>query len=154
MHLCARMQPHHTWDSYVLWLFRVKCASTSLWTSSLTFLHLQVTLPDYHFPWLCILWLSQNSPSSLESTHFLTDHMFHLHGIPTDLVSDRGPQFILLVWKQFCSVTGATNRLTAQKVSQELESAFSCMVQFNLECTPGWTEFTIPWCPLLPASPH
>ncbi|XP_056289619.1 vascular endothelial growth factor A-A isoform X3 [Pseudoliparis swirei] len=33
-------------------------------------------------------------PSALETSQLLTQHVFRLHGIPADIVSDRGPQFI------------------------------------------------------------
>ncbi|KAI3358929.1 hypothetical protein L3Q82_015322 [Scortum barcoo] len=58
-------------------------------------------LPIPHRPWsLILLWTSSlvshhpKLPSALETASLLTDHVFfRLHGLPTDIVSDRGPQF-------------------------------------------------------------
>lgn len=46
-------------------------------------------------------------PSALETAQLLTQHVFWLHGIPLDIVSDRGPQFTSRVWKEFCAELGA-----------------------------------------------
>ncbi|XP_016116545.1 neuronal acetylcholine receptor subunit beta-3-like [Sinocyclocheilus grahami] len=48
--------------------------------------------------------------ASHETTDLLVQHDFRLHGIPLDIVSDRGPQFASPVWKAFCHVLGATYR--------------------------------------------
>lgn len=48
-----------------------------------------------------------SSPTALETARFLTTHIFRLHGIPGDIVLDRGPQFTSRVWKEFCSALGA-----------------------------------------------
>ncbi|KAL0170806.1 hypothetical protein M9458_035402, partial [Cirrhinus mrigala] len=32
-------------------------------------------------------------PSARETAQLMTDHVFRLHGLPTDVVSDRRPQF-------------------------------------------------------------
>lgn len=45
--------------------------------------------------------------TALEMAKLLTDHVFRLHSIPQDTVSDRGPQFTSQVWKEFCTVLGA-----------------------------------------------
>lgn len=33
-------------------------------------------------------------PSANETTNLLTQHVFCLHGIPSDIISEEGPQFI------------------------------------------------------------
>lgn len=35
------------------------------------------------------------------------EHIFQLHGIPAEVVSDRGPQFSSQVWKAFCTTLRA-----------------------------------------------
>lgn len=35
------------------------------------------------------------------------EHIFQLHGIPAEVVSDRGPQFSSQVWKAFCTALRA-----------------------------------------------
>ncbi|KAI3357652.1 hypothetical protein L3Q82_016070 [Scortum barcoo] len=52
-------------------------------------------------------------PSALETASLLTDHVFRLHGLPTDIVSDRGPQFTSQVWTAFCKALGATPSLSS-----------------------------------------
>lgn len=52
-------------------------------------------------------------PSACESAQLLIKHVVWIHGIPTDKVSDRGPQFISQVWKAFCKALGATASLSS-----------------------------------------
>lgn len=71
-------------------------------------------------------------PSAQETADLLALHVFRLHGIPADIVSDRGPQFFSQVWKAFCSALGATVSLSsghhsqtngqAERANQDLES--------------------------------
>lgn len=39
--------------------------------------------------------------SALETAQLMVQHFFHLHGIPSDIVSDRTPQVVFQIWK-FC----------------------------------------------------
>ncbi|KAL2079786.1 hypothetical protein ACEWY4_025530 [Coilia grayii] len=76
-------------------------------------------------------------PSAKETTQAVQQHGFRLHGIPTDIVSDRGPQFTSTFWKEFCRLLGATVSLTSgfhlqsngqsERVNQELEKALRCV---------------------------
>lgn len=52
-------------------------------------------------------------PTSKETADTLVHHVFSLHGIPKDIVSDRGPQFISEMWKAFCAALGATVSLSS-----------------------------------------
>ncbi|KAI2651157.1 Transposon Ty3-I Gag-Pol polyprotein [Labeo rohita] len=40
--------------------------------------------------------------SARETAVAVIDHVFRIHGLPTDVVSDRGPQFVSKFWKDFC----------------------------------------------------
>lgn len=51
-------------------------------------------------------------PSALETANLLIQHVFRLHGLPQDIVSDRGPQFTSRVWRAFCQAIGATASLS------------------------------------------
>eukprot|EP00066_Takifugu_rubripes_P028568 XP_011617834.1 PREDICTED: D(3) dopamine receptor-like [Takifugu rubripes] len=72
-------------------------------------------------------------PSAAETGELLVQHVFLLHGLPTDIVSDRGPQFCSQVWRSFCSALGASVSLTsgyhpqangqAERTNQSLEDA-------------------------------
>ena len=45
-------------------------------------------------------------PSAKEMADILVREIFCVHGLPSDLVSDRGPQFVSSVWKAFCLAIG------------------------------------------------
>jgi hypothetical protein len=57
----------------------------------------------------------QGGTSTEATASILIEHVWKLHGLPTSIVSDRGPQFISRVWKALC---------TRLKVSVELTSAY------------------------------
>ena len=46
-------------------------------------------------------------PSAMETTPLLIENVLRLHGIPAEITSDRGPQFISGAWQAFCQVIGA-----------------------------------------------
>lgn len=72
-------------------------------------------------------------PSLTETAKLLVVHVVHLHSIPLDTISDRGPQFSSQVCQAFCKVIGATVSLSsgyhpqtnrkAERTNQSLESA-------------------------------
>lgn len=37
-----------------------------------------------------------------ETAQAVFDHVFKIHALPSDIVSDRGPQFISKFWRKFC----------------------------------------------------
>ncbi|KAJ7992247.1 hypothetical protein DPEC_G00276540 [Dallia pectoralis] len=52
-------------------------------------------------------------PSAKETAVLMLEHVFRTHGLPTDLVSDRGPQFTSGFWRAFCTLIGATGSPSA-----------------------------------------
>uniref|UniRef100_A0A8C7WS22 Gypsy retrotransposon integrase-like protein 1 n=1 Tax=Oryzias sinensis TaxID=183150 RepID=A0A8C7WS22_9TELE len=80
-------------------------------------------------------------PTATETARRLVDDVFRLHGIPSDIVSDRGPQFTSQVWKCFCQGLGATSSLSSgfhpqtngqtERTNQDLESALRCVCSQN-----------------------
>lgn len=80
-------------------------------------------------------------PTALETADLLISHAFHLHRTPTDIVSDRGPQFISQVWKAFCKALGATMSLSSghhpqmngqtERANQDLEAELCCVAFSN-----------------------
>ncbi|KAI3376773.1 hypothetical protein L3Q82_000369 [Scortum barcoo] len=52
-------------------------------------------------------------PSAKETAQVMINHVFRIHGLPTDIVSDRGPQFVSVFWKEFCRLLGATVSLSS-----------------------------------------
>uniref|UniRef100_A0A8C8DF20 Integrase catalytic domain-containing protein n=1 Tax=Oryzias sinensis TaxID=183150 RepID=A0A8C8DF20_9TELE len=63
------------------------------------------------------------------------------HGFPKDIVSDRGPQFVSRVWKEFCRLIGAKVSLTSgyhpesngqtERLNQQLKTGLRCLVSQN-----------------------
>lgn len=47
-------------------------------------------------------------PSAKETAQLLVQHVFHLHGLPVDVLSDRGPQFSCAFWAEFYKPVGTT----------------------------------------------
>ena len=90
-------------------------------------------------------------PSARETADLLVLHVLRLHGIPSDIVSDRGPQFISQVWRAFCSALGATVSLSsgyhpqtngqAERANQEMEATLRCLVSDR----PSTWSSQLPW---------
>ncbi|KAI3372638.1 hypothetical protein L3Q82_023114 [Scortum barcoo] len=93
-------------------------------------------------------------PTARETADLLANHVVRLHGIPRDIVSDRGPQFISQVWKSFCTGLGASVSLTSgfhpqsngqtERTNQDLESALRCVTAGNQST---WCTY-LPWVEL------
>ncbi|KAM6963003.1 olfactomedin-like protein 2B [Aplochiton taeniatus] len=54
-----------------------------------------------------------NLPTSTEKAGLLVLHVIRLHGIPTDIVSNRGPRFVSQMWKAFYRALGASVSLSS-----------------------------------------
>ena len=77
-------------------------------------------------------------PSAKETAEVMLSHVFRLHGLSQDVVSDRGPQFASRFWKEFCRLIGATASLSSgfhpqsngqtERYNQELETGLRCVV--------------------------
>ncbi len=90
-------------------------------------------------------------PTAKETAELLVSVVFTVHGLPLDIVSDRGPQFTSAVWKSFCRAIGATVSLTsgfhpqangqAERANQKLETTLRCLASYN---PTSWTS-QLPW---------
>lgn len=90
-------------------------------------------------------------PTVSETFKLLVEHVFRLHGIPTDIMSDRGPQFTSQVWRAFCTALGAKPSLSSgyhpqsdgqtECLNQELESTLRCITS-HIPST--WASY-LPW---------
>ena len=90
-------------------------------------------------------------PSAAETADLLTLHVVRPHGIPSDIVSDRGPQFISKVWKAFCKGIGATASLSSgyhpqsngqtERANQTVEETLRCVASSN---PSSWAKY-LPW---------
>uniref|UniRef100_A0AAX7UFC4 Integrase catalytic domain-containing protein n=1 Tax=Astatotilapia calliptera TaxID=8154 RepID=A0AAX7UFC4_ASTCA len=86
-------------------------------------------------------------PSALETARLLTQHVFRLHGIPRDIVSDRGPQFTSRVWREFCAELGDQVSLSSgfhpqtngqtERANEVLEAMLRCVISSNQST---WSE--------------
>ncbi len=61
----------------------------------------------------CRLIPLKRLPTALETAELMFNHVFRYFGIPEDIVSDRGPQFISRVWKSFFKLLGVTVSLSS-----------------------------------------
>ncbi|KAL0147986.1 hypothetical protein M9458_056713 [Cirrhinus mrigala] len=65
------------------------------------------------FSKFCRLIPLKGLPTALETAEILFNHVFHYYGIPEDIISDRGPQFISRVWRSFFRLLGVTISLSS-----------------------------------------
>ncbi len=80
-------------------------------------------------------------PSAKETAATVVNHVFLIHGLPADVVSDRGPQFVSKFWREFCRLLGATVSLSSgfdpqtngqtERANQDLERVLRCLVTQN-----------------------
>ena len=90
-------------------------------------------------------------PSAAEMGELLVQHVFRLHRLPQDIVSDRCRQFTLQVWRSFCAQLGATGSLTSghhpesngqvERMNQSLESTLRCVTARHPTAWSLW----LPW---------
>lgn len=89
-------------------------------------------------------------PSAKETAEVLVNQVFGLHGIPADIVSNKGPQFTSAVWEAFCAALGAMVSLTSgfhpqsngqiERANQSLEVFLRCLASKN---QPFWSEHLV-----------
>lgn len=93
----------------------------------------------------------QKLPTTPETAKLLVEHVFRLHGIPAEIVSDRGPQFSSQEWRAFCTALGAKACLSSgyhpqtngqtERLNQELETTLRCVTSNN---PASWCSH-LPW---------
>uniref|UniRef100_A0A8C6L3L3 Gypsy retrotransposon integrase-like protein 1 n=1 Tax=Nothobranchius furzeri TaxID=105023 RepID=A0A8C6L3L3_NOTFU len=95
----------------------------------------------------CHLIPLKTLPSSAETATLLVKHVFRLHGTPSEILSDRGPQFVSRVWKEFAAQLGARVALSSgfhpqtnglcERMNQELEAVLRCLCS---SIPSGWSS--------------
>nr|XP_054592065.1 uncharacterized protein LOC107372597 isoform X3 [Nothobranchius furzeri] len=95
----------------------------------------------------CHLVPLKSLPSSAETAELLVKHVFRLHGLPTEILSDQGLQFTSRVWTEFANHLGARVSLTSgfhpltngqvEHMKQELEAMLRCICSSN---HAGWSS--------------
>ncbi|KAI4880911.1 hypothetical protein NFI96_029797 [Prochilodus magdalenae] len=86
-------------------------------------------------------------PSAQETARIVLQQVVRYHGIPTDIVSDRGPQFTSRVWRAFCGSLGVNVSLSSgfhpqsngqtERVNQDLGRSLRCLTSSN---PSSWAE--------------
>ncbi len=66
-----------------------------------------------HFSKFCHLIPLAGLPTAMQIAELLFNQVVRYYGIPEDIVSDKGPQFISRVWKAFFSLLGVTVSLSS-----------------------------------------
>ena len=87
-------------------------------------------------------------PSAEHTAEVMVREVFKLHGIPDDVVSDRGVQFTSKFWKSFCSALGVTINLSSafhpqsngqtERTNQTLEQYLRCFVSYLQD---DWVDY-------------
>lgn len=85
-------------------------------------------------------------PLAKETAQLMLEHIFHLHGLPMDVVSDRGPQFSSAFWREFCSLIGAWSSLASEFHPQasRLNSTPRPLVRLKGR-TKRWRQPSVAW---------
>uniref|UniRef100_A0A3Q2QFS9 Gypsy retrotransposon integrase-like protein 1 n=1 Tax=Fundulus heteroclitus TaxID=8078 RepID=A0A3Q2QFS9_FUNHE len=90
-------------------------------------------------------------PSAKEMGLILAKEVFRLHGLPSDIVSDRGPQFVARYWQEFCAMLGISVNLSSgfhpqtdgqsERMNQEVETKIRLFCQSD----PSKWARDLPW---------
>ncbi|TPX36791.1 hypothetical protein SeLEV6574_g08003 [Synchytrium endobioticum] len=98
----------------------------------------------------CVLTPTHESITAEETAHLLWDKVVCRYGVPSSLVSDRGPQFRSKLWKGLHERLGTKVNLSSayhpqtdgqsERLNQELEAYLRCFSSFEQDN----------WAPLLP----
>ncbi|KAK1806376.1 hypothetical protein P4O66_004899, partial [Electrophorus voltai] len=88
-----------------------------------------------------------NMPSAKETAKLLLTQVVRTRGLPSDIVSDRGPQFTSRFCGAFCRLLGAVASLSSgfhpqsngqtERVNQDLERTLQCLAS---SCPSSWSE--------------
>ena len=90
-------------------------------------------------------------PSVKDTARLMVQHVFKIHGLPVEVVSDRGPQFTSSFWKAFCNLIGASVCLSSgfhpqsngqtERANQQVETVPRCVAYQN---PTSWSQ-QLPW---------
>ena len=109
-----------------------------------------LTIVD-HFSKMVHYILLAKPLSATETADPLALHVFRLHGLSAEIVSDQGPQFTSQVWQTFCRAFGTTCSLTSgyhlqsnrqtERANQDLETTLPCVTAHN----PSFRSSSLSW---------
>uniref|UniRef100_A0A8C7YG30 Integrase catalytic domain-containing protein n=1 Tax=Oryzias sinensis TaxID=183150 RepID=A0A8C7YG30_9TELE len=97
----------------------------------------------------------QGLPSAKEMAVLVSKHVFRLHGLPQNIVSDCGPQFIASFWREFCKLLGVKVSLSSgfhpqtngqvERFNQDLETTLRALCSKNPNTWSShlsWAEYS------------
>ena len=89
----------------------------------------------------------KKSISAEETAQLFIHHIFRLHGLPQDIVSDRGPQFVSQFWKHFFKLLGTKINLSSgfhpqtngqtERLNQVVEQYLRCFLNHQQD---NWVD--------------
>jgi hypothetical protein len=79
---------------------------------------------------------------------FIT-HVYHHHGVPDSIVSDRGPQFILDFWNKFCHILGVKLKLSTAYYAPTNGQTEIVNQHITMQLQPFVNHFQNNWSSLL-----
>ncbi len=99
----------------------------------------------------CKLIPLRGLPTALETAEALFQHVFRNFGIPEDIVSDRGPQFISRVWHAFFRLLGVTVSLSSgyhpqsnSQTERKIQEIGRYLRAYCHEHQDSWSQY-LPW---------
>ena len=83
-----------------------------------------------------------------ETADIIMKEVFRLHGLPNDIISDRGPQFISKFWKHLLEMLKVSCKLSSsyhpqsdgqtERTNQTLEQYLRCFINYQQD---DWVDF-------------
>ena len=90
-----------------------------------------------------IIVVPMKETCAIDVAQTLLEHIFQHHGLPTAIVSDRGTQFVSMLWTEVCRLVKITWRLSTafhpetdgatERANQELETYLCIFTSFQQE---------------------
>ena len=84
-----------------------------------------------------------NEFSAKDLAQLFYDRIYPLHGLPIQIISDRGTQFAAELFQEWCKLLGIESSMTTayhpqadgqtERVNQTLEQYLRCYVDYNLD---------------------
>ncbi|KAI3358305.1 hypothetical protein L3Q82_014680 [Scortum barcoo] len=146
----VKRQGRSRWGSSSHYRCHIVLGHTSRWTSGLPLSKGNTTVLTVvdQFSKMTHFIPLPKLPTAKQTAQVMINQVFCIHGLPTDIVSDRGPQFVSVFWKEFCHLLGATVSLSsgnhpesngqAECLNQELETCLRCLVSQN---QTTWSDY-------------
>ncbi|KAL0149044.1 hypothetical protein M9458_055659 [Cirrhinus mrigala] len=104
-----------------------------------------------HFSKMCKFFPLRGLPTALETAEHLFQQLFCHFGLPEEIVSDRGPQFISHVWKAFFKLLGVSVNLssgyhpqTSGQTERKIQELGRYLWAYCHEDQRSWSRF-LPW---------